>query len=256
MQSISLTTLQYPGIYCIYNKVNNKRYIGSSNNLSQRLWKHRAVLRHNHHENQHLQNAWNKYGEANFEYIILEKCDLDALLAREEYYIKLYKPEYNFILTPTRPTMSATSRRKMSESRIMGIKNGTIKKTHNRHIFQYDLQGNFIAEYDSIRSAAAANHIHQSMIFRCFGKTHYRKGGGYQWSYTKKEKLGVYHKHRTMSNKYVYTVISDTERLDFDGCAACAKYFNVTPSVITDVVRSKRLYRKRFHIIKNCRASK
>lgn len=54
--------LKVSGIYCIENKINNKTYIGSSKNLYQRLLKHFALLRHNKHENAHLQSAWNKYG--------------------------------------------------------------------------------------------------------------------------------------------------------------------------------------------------
>lgn len=39
---------------------------------------------------------------------------------------------------------------------------GEIPLTHNKHIFQYDFDGNFIAEYVSIRKAALANNIHPS----------------------------------------------------------------------------------------------
>lgn len=67
--------LKVSGIYCIENKINNKTYIGSSKNLYQRLLKHFALLRHNKHENAHLQSAWNKYGEESFEWFILELCD-------------------------------------------------------------------------------------------------------------------------------------------------------------------------------------
>ena len=46
--------LTVSGIYCIINLKNGKRYIGSSKNVRQRLWSHRAELRHNKHENPHL----------------------------------------------------------------------------------------------------------------------------------------------------------------------------------------------------------
>ena len=46
--------LTVSGVYCIINLKNGKRYIGSSKNMRQRLWSHRAELRHNKHENPHL----------------------------------------------------------------------------------------------------------------------------------------------------------------------------------------------------------
>ena len=96
MQQIS-KNLEISGVYIITNSINGRRYIGSSNNIRKRLWKHRSLLRHNKHENPHLQNAWNKYGEDNFVYSILEECDVSILLEREQYYIDKYKPDINIV---------------------------------------------------------------------------------------------------------------------------------------------------------------
>lgn len=83
------------GIYQIENKVNSKVYIGSSNNIKRRWQKHKALLRHNKHQNSHLQAAWNKYGEDNFIFSIIELCSIDSLLDREQYFINIRNPEYN-----------------------------------------------------------------------------------------------------------------------------------------------------------------
>lgn len=45
------------GIYKILNTANNKVYIGSSININNRWAKHKALLRHNKHENPKLQNS-------------------------------------------------------------------------------------------------------------------------------------------------------------------------------------------------------
>lgn len=51
------------GIYQIKNKINGKVYIGQSINIEKRLKRHLNDLRKLKHRNQHLQNAFNKYGE-------------------------------------------------------------------------------------------------------------------------------------------------------------------------------------------------
>ena len=76
----------------IRNKVNNKVYIGSSVNIERRWYSHRYDLRCNKHNNKHLQNAWNKYGEDNFEFIVLEEVkDKSALRIREQYWLNKYQ---------------------------------------------------------------------------------------------------------------------------------------------------------------------
>lgn len=75
------------GIYAIKNKLNNKIYIGQSINIENRWYGHKTSLRHNKHGNKHLQNSWNKYGEDNFDFIVLEECLEDELNEKEVYWI-------------------------------------------------------------------------------------------------------------------------------------------------------------------------
>lgn len=78
----------YSGIYKIENTINSKVYVGSSNNIKVRWRKHKALLRHNKHPNQHLQNAWNKYGEDMFIFSVIELCPISSLLKGN--YIRKY----------------------------------------------------------------------------------------------------------------------------------------------------------------------
>jgi group I intron endonuclease len=84
------------GVYEIKNKLNNHRYIGSSVNILSRFSGHKYDLHKNKHHSTYLQRAWNKYGESNFEFNILETCEpvKDTLLFIEQKYLDL-KPEYN-----------------------------------------------------------------------------------------------------------------------------------------------------------------
>ena len=63
------------GIYKIVNKVNQKFYLGSTQNFHIRKLSHFASLRRKRHHSIHLQRAFDKYGEENFEFTIVEECE-------------------------------------------------------------------------------------------------------------------------------------------------------------------------------------
>lgn len=84
------------GIYEIRNLINNKHYIGSSIDFQVRSREHINKLKTNKHDNPKLQNAFNKHGDI-FEITILEECDKDVVLLREQYYIDTTKPWYNIL---------------------------------------------------------------------------------------------------------------------------------------------------------------
>lgn len=77
-------------IYSITNIINNKKYIGQTARFNKRRAEHLTELRTNQHSNQHLQKAFNLYGESLFEIVILEECDNSNLDEREEYWIKYF----------------------------------------------------------------------------------------------------------------------------------------------------------------------
>lgn len=75
------------GVYQILCEPTGKIYIGSAVNLRERWRNHVSGLRRGVHRNAHLQNAWEKYGEANFEFSILEFVKRDDLLRAEQGWI-------------------------------------------------------------------------------------------------------------------------------------------------------------------------
>lgn len=77
------------GIYFITNKVNNKVYVGRAINLTRRKNKHFSELRCGVHDNEHLQRAFNKYGEANFTFEVAEEVAKDRLFEVESQYLAL-----------------------------------------------------------------------------------------------------------------------------------------------------------------------
>lgn len=68
----------------------NKKYIGQSKDISERWKKHISELNNNRHHNDYLQKSWDKYGEENFKFYVLEYCENDNLDERENYYIESY----------------------------------------------------------------------------------------------------------------------------------------------------------------------
>lgn len=74
----------------IFNVINNKCYIGSSNNMSRRKKEHFGLLKINKHGNIYMQSSFNKYGEGSFVFIVLERgVNKDYLISRELYWIDL-----------------------------------------------------------------------------------------------------------------------------------------------------------------------
>jgi group I intron endonuclease len=96
MENIYTEEFKQTGVYEIRNKVNNKRYIGSTiMSFTKRLEHHRCLLRNGTHKNTYLQRAWNKYGEDNFEFNILEVVATCCTLEVEQTYLDKCEDCYN-----------------------------------------------------------------------------------------------------------------------------------------------------------------
>ena len=68
------------GIYIIENIDDKKVYIGSSVNLENREYKHFWMLGKGIHDNNHLQNSFDKFGLDSFKFSIIEECDESLLI--------------------------------------------------------------------------------------------------------------------------------------------------------------------------------
>lgn len=76
-----------PGVYQILCIPTSKIYIGSAVDMHDRWDRHRRDLRQGNHRNRHLQSAWEKYGEENFEFCVLEFVATSELLNAEQMWI-------------------------------------------------------------------------------------------------------------------------------------------------------------------------
>lgn len=84
------------GIYQIQSKIKPERiYIGSAINIQKRKIGHLGLLRKNKHHSIRLQNHYNKYGESDLVFSIIEPCLSEYLITREQYYIDNLKTWFN-----------------------------------------------------------------------------------------------------------------------------------------------------------------
>lgn len=86
------------GIYKWTNKINGKCYVGSSVKLNRRLSDYYSIDRFKRIRTKGhslINSAILKYKILNFSLDIIEYCEPNVILKKEQYYINLLNPEYN-----------------------------------------------------------------------------------------------------------------------------------------------------------------
>jgi group I intron endonuclease len=94
------------GIYQIVNNTTEKRYVGYASNIRQRLKGHVSDLSLKKHANNYLQKAWDKHGQNDFTFLVIEECCKEALCLKEDYWVKILKTTneyYGYNIKPTDP---------------------------------------------------------------------------------------------------------------------------------------------------------
>ena len=95
-----------PGIYKITSIANGKIYVGCASNVRTRINGHLYDLRRKKHKNSYLQKAWTKYGEENFVFEMIEKCNIIDLHSKEHYWankLNCFDRTTGYNLKPTDP---------------------------------------------------------------------------------------------------------------------------------------------------------
>jgi len=94
------------GIYMWINTINDKRYIGSAVDLTDRLrfyYSYKGMVNSLKNSQSYIYNALLKHGHSNFALTILEYCSPEKCLEREGYYQTKLNPEYNIAKEPGAP---------------------------------------------------------------------------------------------------------------------------------------------------------
>lgn len=82
-------------IYKIKCTKTGRSYIGQSKNIKRRFDDHKYKLRHNQHYSKEMQDDFNLFGEAEFQFSILEEVSDNILDERESYWISSSDNVYN-----------------------------------------------------------------------------------------------------------------------------------------------------------------
>ena len=164
------------GIYRWINNENGKSYIGSSVNLSARLYRYFS-LAHIIVQSKHsiICKSLVKYGYASFSFEILEYCNKNDVLVREQYYLDLLKPEYNILriagsslgyLHTEEAKLKMRGTKNMSPEHLVKIREHIFKINSKRalHIEVFDMENGSKVEYASARSAAKKLNCNEKTI--------------------------------------------------------------------------------------------
>lgn len=150
------------GIYMWVNTVNNKRYVGSSSDLQRRISSYYSVAYLTKYNSTVINRALLKYGYSAFSLYILEYCNKEDLISREQYFIDIYKPEYNIL----KIAGSSLGFKQSEECIVQNI----LGQPNRMKVIVTDLHTNISTSYDSMGLAARALDINDTVITRYFSR--------------------------------------------------------------------------------------
>ena len=78
------------GIYKITCLKNKRVYLGASVDIQKRFSVHQSLLKRNKHFNSRIQKDFNKYGENEFGFEVVELCEKESLPEKERYWNDFY----------------------------------------------------------------------------------------------------------------------------------------------------------------------
>ena len=156
-------------IYKITNNVNGKIYIGGTNNSLETRWS-RHLFKYKQGYQYPLYKAIAEYGEDNFSKSVIEECSsLEEMNERERYWIAK--------LSSTNPEIGYNVRAGGGIRRQSDITKKKIGQIHKGKVSEkripvlvYDLNGDFIREFESIESASKTLEISNVAILNSIKK--------------------------------------------------------------------------------------
>lgn len=210
------------GVYCIFNQINKKMYIGSATNFKSRKYTHFKSLKDGTHHSTYLQNAYNKYGKSNFVFVILEFVDKDNLLVHEQMWIN----KFNFTdLYNLCPVAGSRLGHKIADADINAIP-----------VYQIDAETNkIIKKWENAYKAAKKLNIEPENILKVCRKEiskgwQRKRAGNYFWSFTKEYEIPTVIRGGDSQKVKIHKVCPKTNVIleTYNGIACAAKENNIS----------------------------
>ncbi len=239
--------------------------MGSSKNLSNRFKAYYSTSnmeRIVNKEKSIIYKAILKYGHNNFSLDILEYCEIDVLIGKEQYYIDLLKPEYNILkiagsrlghklYEKTKNKLSISNRGKkhtyetrMKISESLKSKANMLPETRLKlssrspgvSVKVFDKSGNLLFEFQTINSAANYFGVSSSTI-----RSIEKRGASYDnyiYKFEVKDTgIWVYDNNK----KFIKTLNSINK---------ISKLYNIPPTTVSRYIKSGKLYKNYFYFFR------
>lgn len=218
------------GIYKILNITTGLFYLGSTTNFKTRWYNHRLELIGNRHKNSYLQNAWNKYGEIAFEFIILEYCEY-WLVQKEQKWLdktKCYERHIGYNLSPSAYSSKGIKRSEEYKKKMSAIFKGRSMSEEQKIKISNTLKGRKLSEEHKrqLLNAAIGNKSNTGRKLSEEHRLKISKGG-------KGKKRSIETKAR-MSLAFTGRICSEETKLKIS--IAAKKRFNATTSRMAECI--------------------
>ena len=222
-ENVSKDTISKSGIYKIINKINKKYYVGSTSNFKKRWAEHKRKLKSNKHVNDHLQSAWNKYGEHAFDFTIVE-TDVADLMKVEQTYLDIAIQEqsncYNLKFCSSGGLLSEYSKQKLQGA-------------------NHPLYGKSVTEERREKIRKSINKYYEENPNRIRKKPTYSNSFKQKLSNILKERLKDRSKIVNFDHK-IYTFINDNTSEKFTGVRKDFRdKYKLNPSALTCIIKGK-----------------
>jgi hypothetical protein len=217
------------GIYMIINKIDNKKYIGSTISATEHRWsQHKSLLINNAHYNKHLQNSWNKYGSAHFDFIVIERCS-DGITQKEIFDIETSHIIKNNTLNSTFGYNEA-------------LPGGGSKI--GKPIYCLELSSNSSLCYNNIATATEATSCPRAKIYEAIKNNTIYKKRLFSYKYIEpledSMRLGMLNKKHYYERGLVAINTLTSECQNFESILKCSLALGLCKQNISAVLRKKR----------------
>lgn len=266
-------------IYKITNKVNGKIYIGETNRTIPIRWKQHKSRAKDPSNKEYLYCAMRKYGIENFEIEEIESCSPEERFSLETKYILIYNSlipnGYNYVLSQNGPAPELMSTALslwedgfnlinignklhinpktissylkslgVSNEEILERRNQSIGKRSSKKIIRYNLDGEYIDEWESASEAAKQLNYNVSSICKaCKGNILTYKN--FIWQYKESDDIEnivllVQTKRKTGTNSKIVQCFDLNNNFvkEYPSASAAGRDFNVAHSGISYAARN------------------